>query len=72
MAALAASLLLLAVLLDGLALEVDGAYNPLAGLTQKRYSPVQYATHDLAEQYRVRSDVLDLDNAVVAAAAASR
>ena len=107
MAALAASLLLLAVLLDGLALEVDGADGALAGLAQERYRPVQYAahervqlilvdalllgggaaivceqllgvhcplsvaTHELAEQYRACGDVLDFDDAVVAAAAAS-
>lgn len=33
--------LLLAVLLDGLALEVDGANGALAGLAQKGYRPVQ-------------------------------
>lgn len=100
--------LLLAVLLDGLAFEVDGADGALAGLAQKRYRPVQYAAHErvqlvlvdtlllgggtaivreqllgihrplpvapheLAEQYRTRGDALDLDDAVVAAAAASR
>lgn len=99
--------LLLAVLLDGLAFEVDGADGALAGLAQKRYRPVQYAAHErvqlvlvdtlllggetaivreqllgvhrplsvapheLAEQYRARGDALDLDDAVVAAAAAS-
>ena len=100
--------LLLAVLLDGLAFEVDGADGALAGLAQKRYRPVQYAahervqlvlvdtlllggetaivheqllgvhrplpvaSHELAKQYRARGDALDLDDAVVAAAAASR
>ena len=97
-----------AVLLDGLAFEVDGADGALAGLAQKRYRPVQYAahervqlvlvdtlllggetaivreqllgvhrplpvaSHELAKQYRARGDALDLDDAVVAAAAASR
>lgn len=100
--------LLLAVLLDGLAFEVDGADGALAGLAQKRYRPVQYAAHErvqlvlvdtlllggetaivreqllgvhrplsvaphgLAEQYRARGDALDLDDTVIAAAAASR
>ena len=100
--------LLLAVLLDGLAFEVDGADGALAGLAQERYRPVQYvahkrmqlvlvdalllgggaavvreqllgvhrplpvATHELAKQYRARGDALDFDDAVVAAAAASR
>lgn len=95
------------MLLDGLALEVDGADGALAGLAQKRYRPVQYASHErvqlvlvdalllgggaavvdeqllgvhrplsvapheLAEQYRARGDALDLNDAVVAAAAAS-
>lgn len=36
----------LTVLLDGLALEVDGADGALAGLAQKRYRPVQYASHE--------------------------
>ena len=100
--------LLLAVLLDGLALEVDSADGALAGLAQEGYRPVQYAAHErmqlvlvdalllgggaavvceqllwihrplsvapheLAEEYRARGDALDLDDAVVAAAAASR
>ena len=100
--------LLLAVLLDGLAFEVDGADGALAGLAQKRYRPVQYAAHErvqlvlvdalllgggaavvceqflgvhrplpvapheLAKQYRAHGDALDLDDAVIAAAAASR
>ena len=36
------------------------------------YHPLAVAPHELAEQYRTRGDALDLDDAVVAAAAASR
>ena len=35
------------------------------------YRPLSVAPHELAEQYRARGDALDLDDAVVAAAAAS-
>ena len=36
------------------------------------HRPLSVAPHELAEQYRARGDALDLDDAVVAAAAASR
>ena len=36
------------------------------------HRPLSVATHELAEQYRARGDALDLDDAVVAAAATSR
>lgn len=36
------------------------------------YHPLAVAPHELAEQYRARGDALDLDDAVVAAMAASR
>ena len=36
------------------------------------YHPLAVAPHKLAEQYRTRGDALDFDDAVVAAAAASR
>ncbi|WP_418239871.1 hypothetical protein [Ellagibacter isourolithinifaciens] len=35
-------------------------------------APLSVTPHELAEQYRTRGDALDLDDAVVAAAAASR
>lgn len=35
------------------------------------HHPLSIAPHELAEQYRARGDALDLDDAVVAAAAAS-
>ena len=36
------------------------------------HRPLAVAPHELAEQYRAHGDALDLDDAVIAAAAASR
>ena len=36
------------------------------------HRPLSVATHELAKQYRARGNTLDFDDAVVAAAAASR
>ena len=43
-----------------------------AQLLGVHHPPLPVAPHELAEQYRARGDALDLDDAVVAAAAASR
>ncbi len=57
--------LLLAVLLDGLALEVDGADGALVGLAQERYRPVQYAALERVQLVLVDTLLLEGGAAVV-------
>ena len=57
--------LLLAVLLDGLALEVDGANGALAGLAQKGYRPVKYAAHERMQLVLVDALLLRSGAAIV-------
>lgn len=58
------------ILMDALLLEGGAAVvcEQLLGV----HRPLSVAPHELAEQYRTRGDALDLDDAVVAAAATSR
>ena len=54
-----------AVLLDGLAFEVDGADGILAGLAQEGYRPVKYAAHERAQFVLVDTLLLGGGAAVV-------